>query len=227
MTIRVRNLTELNNIIISCTRCPRLVEYRSSVASQKVKRYMNEHYWGRPLPGFGDPSARVLIVGLAPAAHGGNRTGRMFTGDSSGDFLFASLFRCRFSNQSSSLRVDDGLRLRGVYVTAALRCAPPENKPAREELERCFEYLRLELSLLKHVKVIVALGGIAFSTCKRLVGIREGKFRHGTEINGGGYLVVASYHPSRRNTQTGLLNAQMLDRIFLRAKALAGLSELY
>jgi len=217
-----QSLSELNQAIVVCEKCPRLTEYRRLVAQKKTKRFSNSVYWGRPLPGFGDPQAEILIVGLAPAAHGGNRTGRMFTGDSSGETLIGSLYRVGLANRPTSTSRDDGLRLDHVYITAALRCVPPANRPLKEELENCFGYLRCELELLRNVRVVVALGAIAFSVACRLLGIKPERFRHGLILKSGETHLLASYHPSRRNTQTGLLKPSMLDDVFLKAKALGG-----
>jgi uracil-DNA glycosylase family 4 len=218
----MQELERLREEIIRCEKCARLVEYRKRVAQLKVKRYANWDYWGKPLPGFGDFSAEILVVGLAPAAHGGNRTGRMFTGDASGDFLISSLFRCGLANQPQSISRDDGLVLRHVYISAALRCPPPANKPLKEELENCFTYLVKEYNLLPNVKVLVALGAIAFYTCVKLLQAPNERFEHGKILKAKKTL-IASYHPSRRNTQTGLLKPEMLDAIFEKAKAIAGI----
>lgn len=218
-----KTLEDLNRAIVSCVKCPRLVEYRRMVAENRPKRFSGWQYWARPLPGFGDPQAEILVVGLAPAAHGGNRTGRMFTGDSSGNTLIGSLYRVGLANKPTSTTKDDGLQLKHVYITAALRCAPPANKPLKTELENCFDYLACELKLLANVRVIVALGSIAFQTSCRLLGIKTMGFRHGATLERGGVHLIASYHPSRRNTQTGLLTTQMLDQVFVLAKELAGL----
>ena len=224
-------LEKLNQVIISCTKCPRLVDHRQMVARTKRRMYMDWEYWGRPLAGFGDPNARVLLVGLAPAAHGGNRTGRMFTGDSSGDWLFGTLHKFGFANQSTSTHREDGLNLQDVYITAAVRCAPPANKPLREEMVSCRPYLIQELDLFKNLRVVVALGGIAFdsyltaymqhastaggSPAPRL------KFGHGAKYTlPNGIILVASYHPSRQNTQTGRLTREMFEGIFATVRRL-------
>ncbi len=221
------SLAALNRQIITCCRCPRLVEYRERVARNKRRAFLNETYWGRPLPGFGDPKARILIVGLAPAAHGGNRTGRVFTGDLSGDFLYAALYRAGFANQPSSKHAGDGLQLKDVYIVAAVRCAPPDNKPLPEEFENCHEYLDREMELLDRVQVVVALGQIAFDSClaafaRRGIEIAKPrpKFGHNSLFRFGQYYLVTSYHPSQRNTQTGLLTRPMFDRVFARARRL-------
>ncbi len=217
--------------VVGCRRCPRLVEYRERVAREKVRRYRAEEYWGRPIPGFGDPDGRLLIVGLAPAAHGGNRTGRIFTGDRSGDFLYRALHRAGFASQPRSRHRDDGLTLQDCYITAVVRCAPPGNKPTPQELATCQPYLVEEIRLLRHVRVVVALGRIAFEAFLK-AWVQAGKplpaprprFGHGAvaELPGGVYL-LASYHPSQQNTQTGRLTSPMFQRIFTRARrALAG-----
>jgi uracil-DNA glycosylase family 4 len=216
---------ELNRAIVACVRCPRLVEYREAVAFKKTKRFADWDYWGKPLAGFGDPDAEILIVGLAPAAHGGNRTGRMFTGDSSGDTLMGSLYRVGLANKPTSTDRHDGLALRHVYITAALRCAPPGNRPLRSELDNCFDYLAAELKLLRSVRVIVPLGRIGFNAICRLLGLSQKEFGHGVVLKKGEVYVLPSYHPSRRNTQTGLLKPEMLDAVFLEAKRLSGISD--
>ncbi len=214
--------------VVACRRCPRLVAYREQVAREKVRRYREEEYWGKPLPGFGDPNARLLIVGLAPAAHGGNRTGRIFTGDRSGDFLYRALYRAGFTNQASSRHRGDGLALRDCYITAALRCAPPGNKPTPSELATCRPYLVEEIRLLHRMRVVVALGRIAFDAFlkawkndSRSVPVPRPSFAHGatTELPGGVFL-LASYHPSQQNTQTGRLTSAMFQRIFTHVQRL-------
>jgi uracil-DNA glycosylase len=219
------SLDEVNTILVSCRRCPRLVAWREEVARVKRRAYRDWEYWGRPVPGFGDPSARVLIVGLAPAAHGGNRTGRVFTGDSSGDFLYSALYRAGFANQPTSIRRGDGLELRDTYIAAACRCAPPDNKPTREEMDTCRPYLLTELRLLRHLQGIVALGSIGFETvltAYRLQGydIPRFKFGHGAWYPMGEGLpwILASYHPSQQNTQTGRLTPAMFDTIWQKAR---------
>ena len=216
----------LQKTIVGCRKCPRLVEWREQVANEKVKRYKQEKYWGRPLPSFGDPGARLIIIGLAPAAHGGNRTGRLFTGDRSGDWLFETLHRYGFSNQPTSVRRDDGLKLYDTLITAALRCAPPGNKPLPDEMDNCRLYLRQELQLLGSASVVVLLGQIAFHDffkawheIGRQVRAPMPKFHHGAEyVLPEGPLVIASYHPSQQNTQTGRLTRTMFYRIFHRAR---------
>ncbi len=221
------SLTALNKQIISCRRCPRLVEYRERVARVKRRAFLDQTYWGRPLPGFGDSKARILLVGLAPAAHGGNRTGRVFTGDLSGDFLYAALYRAGFANQPTAVRRGDGLKLTDVYIAAAVRCAPPDNKPLPDEFENCHEYLDRELELLKHVQVLIALGQIAFDSCLGALARRgvamdkpRPKFGHDCVYDLGPYQLISSYHPSQRNTQTGLLTAVMFDRMLVHARLL-------
>ena len=220
------SFTHLNAEVTACRKCPRLVAYREDVARAKVRRYRDEEYWGKPIPGFGDPEAGLLIVGLAPAAHGGNRTGRIFTGDRSGDFLFAALHRSGFANQPSSRQRDDGLRLMDCYITAAARCAPPQNQPTPAELTTCRPYLVEELHLLHRARVVVALGRIAFEAFLRAwveaggrLPATRPRFGHGlmTELPGGVRL-LASYHPSQQNTQTGRLTPGMFGRIFARAR---------
>jgi uracil-DNA glycosylase family 4 len=218
-------LDDLAQEITRCRACPRLVAWREQVAATKRAAFRSEVYWGRPVPGFGDPEASVVVVGLAPAAHGGNRTGRVFTGDRSGDWLFASLYRCGFANQPTSTARRDGLVLRDAYVAAAVRCAPPANKPSVEERDRCVPFLRRELEVLDGARVLVALGGFAYGVCAGLAGIRpRPAFGHGVVAKGPGRLdVVGSYHPSQQNTFTGRLSEAMLDEVFTRARELAGL----
>ena len=211
-------LDELNARIIACKKCPRLAKYIREIAKEKVRRYSDWEYWGRPLPGFGDPDAKLLIIGLAPAAHGGNRTGRMFTGDSSGDWLMRALHESGFANQSTSERNDDGLKLNGVYITAIVRCAPPKNKPTRTEIENCSCYLAEELKLLKNVKVVLTLGALAFNTYTSLCNIKGVKFAHGALYDINGITLLASYHPSRQNTQTGKLKWNQWINVFTKIR---------
>jgi len=223
-------LTRLNAMVIACRRCPRLVAHRERVAREKVRRYRDEEYWGKPIPSLGDLDARLLIVGLAPAAHGGNRTGRIFTGDRSGDFLYRALHRAGFANQPWSRHRDDGLTVQGCYITAAVRCAPPDNKPTPSELSTCRPFLVEEIGLLRGLRVIVALGRIAFDAF--LKGWAEAGqappaarpvFGHGRLARlPGDVWLIASYHPSQQNTQTGRLSAAMFQRIFARARRLVG-----
>ena len=201
----MRTLDNLNARIIACEKCPRLGKYIRTVAKEKVRRYSDWEYWGRPLPGFGEPYAKLLVIGLAPAAHGGNRTGRMFTGDSSGDWLMRALHDSGFANQDTSERKDDGLMLKDAYVTAIVRCAPPKNKPVTKEIENCSRYLAEELKLLKNVKVVLTLGALAFNTYTSLRKIKGLKFIHAAFYDLTDTTLVASYHPSRQNTQTGRL----------------------
>lgn len=216
------NFHELNAEIIACRRCPRLVEWREEVARVKRKAYRDQEYWGRPVPGFGDPKARLLVVGLAPGAHGSNRTGRQFTGDASGDFLFPALHRAGFSNQPNSFGRDDGLLLSDLYITASGRCAPPDNKPTLEELNNCQPYLEREIKIL-NPKVIVALGRIAFERLLRIYSARNlaSRFAHGAvhQLPSGSWL-ICSYHPSQQNTLTGRLTVEMFDAIWAKAKSL-------
>lgn len=216
------DLYQLNTEIISCRKCPRLVKWREEVARTKRKAYMDWDYWGKPVPGFGDPNARVLVVGLAPGAHGSNRTGRQFTGDASGDFLFPALFRAGFASQAESASRDDGLMLKDMYITASGRCAPPQNKPKAEELNNCQPYLEREIELIQP-KVFVALGKVAFERIKRIYSIRDSeiKFAHSAayKLNTGSWL-LASYHPSQQNTLTGKLTVEMFDGMWAQAKSL-------
>jgi uracil-DNA glycosylase len=216
--------------VVACRRCPRLVDWREQVAAQKRASFAQEQYWGRPVPSFGDPAARILVLGLAPAAHGGNRTGRIFTGDRSGDWLFASLWRCGLANQPESRARDDGLRLHGTWVTAAVRCAPPANRPLPAERDNCFPYLMRELELLRDVRVIVCLGGYAWDAALRAraaLGDRAARpkprFRHGAELPDGRWPLLGCYHPSQQNTFTGRLTEPMMDAVFQRARELAGM----
>ena len=220
------SLAKLHSRIVECSVCPRLVEHRERVARDKVARFRQEEYWGKPVPPFGDPEARLLIMGLAPAAHGGNRTGRSFTGDPSGDWLYGALYRTGFANQPESKSLDDGLTLTGAYITNAVRCAPPDNKPNPLEKAACQPFLVKELELLEHVKVVVALGKFAFDSylhARAASGSANPrplpKFGHGAtcELNDG-VTLIASYHPSRQNTQTGKLSVEMFDGIFRRAR---------
>lgn len=219
----------LNAEIITCRKCPRLVAWREEVARRKRKAYQNWDYWGRPVPGFGDRNARILVVGLAPGAHGSNRTGRQFTGDGSGNFLYPALYRAGFANQPESTRRDDGLMLRDLYITASGRCAPPGNKPSTEELDNCQPYLEREIELLRP-KVIVCLGRVAFERILKVFSIRSGslKFAHGAayelrvERPITDFWLLCSYHPSQQNTLTGKLTVKMFDEIWARAKELVG-----
>jgi uracil-DNA glycosylase len=225
---RRRALAALTGEIVACRRCPRLVAWRELVAREKVARFRDETYWGRPLPGFGDPDARILIVGLAPAAHGGNRTGRVFTGDASGDFLWAAMHEVGLADRPGSRRADDGLTLLGAYVAAAVRCAPPANKPTPAERDTCAPFLARELAALEAVRVIVPLGAFGWEAVFRAIGTVTGvdarprpRFGHGAEARAGGYTVVGSYHPSQQNTFTGRLTMPMFVSVLNRARDLA------
>jgi len=222
-------LAALTHEIVECRACPRLVDWRERVAREKRAAFRDETYWGRPVPGFGDPAARVLIVGLAPAAHGGNRTGRIFTGDRSGDWLFGALHRTGYANQATSVSADDGLELRDAYVAAVVRCAPPANKPTPEERDRCMPYLVRELALLERVRVIVVLGKFAYDATARMLATSGSPlpsprppFGHGVEVASDRATVVGCYHPSQQNTFTGKLTESMIDDVFARARALSG-----
>jgi uracil-DNA glycosylase family 4 len=221
-----RSLDDLSAEIVECRACPRLVAWREQVAREKRAAFRDEEYWGRPLPGFGDPAARVLILGLAPAAHGGNRTGRIFTGDRSGDWLFGALHRTGFANQSTSQRRGDGLRLTDAYIAAAVRCAPPANKPTPAERDRCQPFLERELALLDRVRVIVVLGAFAYEAAWRTLaasGVElprpRPRFAHGLEVATQRAVILGCYHPSQQNTFTGRLTEPMLDDVFMRARA--------
>ncbi|MFQ5516106.1 MAG: uracil-DNA glycosylase [Acidimicrobiia bacterium] len=223
-------LDDLADQIVACRRCPRLVAWREEVAANPRAAFRGEEYWGRSVPGFGDPRPSVVVVGLAPAAHGANRTGRMFTGDRSGDWLYRAMHRAGLASQPSSIARGDGLTLRGAWVTAPVRCAPPDNKPTVAERDRCLPFLRIELELLGPFAVLVALGSFAYTVALRLIGDAGGdvprprpRFRHGLEVPvADGPTVVASYHPSQQNTFTGRLTEEMLDGVFARAVELAG-----
>ncbi len=222
-------LTILNREVVECRRCPRLVAYRENIAREKKRAYRDWEYWGKPVPGFGDPHARVLIMGLAPGAHGSNRTGRPFTGDSSGKFMYPVLYETGFASQATSISRDDGMGLTNLYITAAVRCAPPDNKPLPQELAECSRFLDRELDGLKDVKVIVALGKIGFDAylnyVKRRGSVTSKKdyiFKHGASYQmPDGKVLLASYHPSNQNTATGKLTREMFVEIFKRAAILA------
>jgi len=221
-----RELTE-------CRRCPRLVQWREQVARERRRAFAKEEYWGRPVPGFGDPAARVLLMGLAPAAHGANRTGRMFTGDRSGDFLYAALARTGLANQASSTARGDGLALNGAWIAAAVRCAPPANRPTPAERDACAAWSERELRLLEHVRVIVCLGGFAWAAALRLTRALTDaparasqpapRFGHGSELAGQPYSLIGCYHPSQQNTFTGRLTEPMIDAVLQRSLTLAGI----
>jgi uracil-DNA glycosylase len=217
--------------VIRCRRCPRLVEWRERVAREKRAAFATERYWGRPLPGFGDPQARVLTFGLAPAAHGGNRTGRIFTGDRSGDFLFASLWRTGFANQPTSVDRGDGLRVHDMWIAAAVRCAPPANRPTPRERDSCLPWSVAELGLLPGVRVVVCLGAFAWEAALRLAAAVDPaapvprprpRFAHEAEHRAGALTLLGCFHPSQQNTFTGRLTEPMIDAVFIRARELAG-----
>lgn len=216
--------------IVTCRRCPRLVAWRETVAHERVARFRDDTYWGRPLPGFGDPAASVLLLGLAPAAHGGNRTGRVFTGDRSGDWLFEALHRAGMASRSRSVSASDGLRLQGAWIAAVNRCAPPANKPTPDEREACLPFLVRELGLLPGIRVIVCLGAYAWDGALRALGTLGHRrspvprFGHGAEASVGPYRLVGSYHPSQQNTFTGRLTMPMLETVLVRAQELAAAS---
>jgi len=216
-------LEKLNNEIIACRKCPRLVAWREEVAQVKRKAYRDHEYWGKPVPGFGDPKARVLVVGLAPGAHGSNRTGRQFTGDASGDFLYPALYRAGYANQPRAESRSDGLILKDMYITASGRCAPPDNKPSTGELNNCQPYLERELVLIEP-KVIVCLGRIAFDRILRIYSVRNSKYKfaHGASYRlEMGRWILCSYHPSQQNTSTKKLTVEMFDAIWAQARELA------
>jgi uracil-DNA glycosylase family 4 len=219
-------LAALTAEIVACRRCPRLVEWRERVAREKVARFRDETYWGRPLPGFGDPEARILLLGLAPAAHGGNRTGRVFTGDASGGFLWAALHEAGLADRATSRRADDGLTLTDTYIAAAVRCAPPANKPTVEERDTCAPFLVREIGLLDRVRVVVALGAFGWDAALRAFAAvghparPKPRFGHGAEVAIGPYVLLGSYHPSQQNTFTGRLTPAMFSAVVARARAI-------
>jgi uracil-DNA glycosylase family 4 len=224
----VTSLDDLASAVVACRACPRLVAWRERTAREKRPAYAGEEYWGRPVPGFGDPDAWLLVVGLAPAAHGGNRTGRVFTGDRSGDWLFRALWRAGLANQPTSVGRHDGLALSGVYVTAGVRCAPPANKPTVAERDTCKPYLVREMTLLSGLRVLVALGGFAYQLLAREFGVTpRPAFGHGVEVplpsrpGSAPRTLLCSYHPSQQNTFTGTLTEDAFDAVFTRARALA------
>ncbi|HZO06805.1 MAG TPA: uracil-DNA glycosylase [Solirubrobacterales bacterium] len=226
-SVRDRSLPALAETVHGCRLCARLVEWREAVAADPPKRHRSEKYWGRPISGFGDPAARLVIVGLAPAANGANRTGRIFTGDRSGDWLFAALHRAGYANQAESERRDDGLRLRDAYITAVVRCAPPTNKPTPQERDTCLPYLERELELLGEARVIVALGSFAWDGALRAaralgadVPRPRPRFGHGAEADLGRWRLLGCFHPSQQNTFTGRLTVSMIDAAFARAREL-------
>ncbi len=218
------SITVLNSKIIKCKLCPRLIKFRSKILKNKRKQYINEKYWGKPITGFGDANGKILFVGLAPAAHGGTRTGRVFTGDKSSDFLYKCLFKAKISNQSNSDHINDGLNLKNAYITTSLKCVPPEDKPLKMELDNCFKFFNQELILLKNIKVIVALGKIAFDSCKYFYQKqfdldKEIKFGHGKIFKlENGTLLVGCYHPSPRNVNTGRINEKKMVSLFNKIK---------
>jgi uracil-DNA glycosylase family 4 len=218
-------LTTLRDEIISCRACPRLVDWREQVAHDKRAAFRDEEYWGRPVPGFGDPEAKVVVVGLAPAAHGANRTGRMFTGDRSGEWLYRALWRAGFANQAESLGRDDGLELTDAWITAPVRCAPPANKPTPAERDTCRPFIDRELALLTEATVFVALGAFGYQAVSAILGVRpRPRFGHGVEAAApDGRTIVCSFHVSQQNTFTGRLTEPMLDAVFARARDIAGL----
>ncbi len=243
MTDANSELEALRRDVVDCRRCPRLVAWREQVARERKAAFADQTYWGRPLPGFGDPRARLLVLGLAPAAHGANRTGRMFTGDRSGDFLYAAMWRAGLADQPNSTARDDGLRLRDAWVTAAVRCAPPANRPAPDERDACLPWSVRELGLLRRVSVILCLGAFAWDAALRLSSavaevridglpaMRSGsaalprprpRFGHGAEYQGARYTLLGCYHPSQQNTFTGRLTEPMIDAVLSRARDLAG-----
>jgi uracil-DNA glycosylase family 4 len=220
---RRSDLSTLEQEVVGCRACSRLVAWREQVAAEKRAAYRDETYWGRPIPGFGDPDARIVVLGLAPAAHGANRTGRVFTGDRSGDWLFRAMYRAGLANQPTSTSVDDGLALEDAWVTAAVKCAPPANKPLPEERDACAPFLERELGLLDRARVIVCLGGFGYAAGCRHFGVRpRPKFGHGVEVPiDDGPILLCSFHPSQQNTFTGRLTEAMLDDVFARAVELA------
>jgi uracil-DNA glycosylase family 4 len=228
---RSTSLPVLGRRIVRCRRCPRLVEWREQVAANPPRRFAGDEYWARPLPGFGDPAARLIVIGLAPAAHGGNRTGRIFTGDRSGDWLYAAIHRAGLANQARSEHRGDGLRLCDAYVTAVNRCAPPDNRPTPAERDNCLPYLAQELRLLERAKVLVALGSFAWDGALRALRELEHeiprpkpRFGHGAEALVGRYALLGCYHPSQQNTFTGRLTEAMLDELFARARELVAIA---
>ena len=208
----------LNKKIIKCKKCPRLSSYIRNVAKLKVKRFTSDRYWGKPLPGFGDINAEILLIGLAPAAHGGNRTGRMFTGDSSGDWVAKVLYENGFATKPTSQKLNDGFVLKNTFITAAIRCAPPQNKPLTEEFDNCYPFLLKEMSIMNNIKIIICLGKVAYDTCCKLIEIKPPKFYHGKIIHHKKFTIICSYHPSRQNTQTGRLTWKQWTNVFTKAK---------
>ena len=217
-------LSQLNNSIIKCNKCPRLVQFRKKIVKNKRKQYFNETYWGKPITGFGDNKGKILFVGLAPAAHGGTRTGRVFTGDKSSDFLYKCLFKAKISNQPTSKHINDGLKLNNAYITTALKCVPPEDKPTSEELHNCFNFFDKEINNLKNLKVIVALGKVSFDSClkiykKKFKINQKFEFKHGKKyVLPDKRILIACYHPSPRNVNTKVITPLMIDNLFRKAK---------
>ena len=220
----INNISQLNNKIIKCRSCTRLINFRKKILKKKRKQYINEQYWGKPITGFGDINGEMLFVGLAPAAHGGTRTGRVFTGDKSSDFLYKCLFKANISNQINSDHINDGLKLKNAYITAALKCVPPEDKPLKKELDNCSNFFNNEIELLKNLKVIVCLGKIAFDACKyfykKKINLNQKiKFGHGKVYSlKNGIKMVGCYHPSPRNVNTGRINEKKMVRLFQKIK---------
>lgn len=216
----MKQIESLNKKIASCKKCPRLSVYIRNVAKNKIRRFKEDEYYGKPLSGFGDINAKLLIIGLAPAAHGGNRTGRMFTGDSSGDWLVKAMYKHGFASIPTSQSINDGLVLKNAYITAAVRCAPPQNKPLKEEMQACFEYLEQEKEMLKNITVVLCLGKIAYDTACKLYQIKLEKFGHNKLYQHNKIKILTSYHPSKQNTQTGRLTWNQWTTVFQRAKRL-------
>jgi uracil-DNA glycosylase len=229
--VTAAELEAISREIVDCRRCPRLVWWREEVARRPPRRYAGQVYWARPVPGFGDPRARVLLVGLAPAAHGGNRTGRVFTGDRSGDFLFPALHRTGFANQPLSENANDGLQLAGAYIAAVNRCCPPDNRPTPTERDNCLPYLVREIAALGELQVLLCLGALAWDGALRALGDGPSaprprpRFAHGAEADVGSYRLIGSFHPSQQNTFTHRLTPSMLDQVLLRARRAAGLHD--
>ena len=217
----VNKLKNLNNQIISCKQCKRLVEFREKIAFEKRKQYFNDEYWGKAVHGFGDRNAKILVVGLAPAAHGANRTGRVFTGDKSSDFLFKCLYKSKISNLERSIDINDSLKLKNMYITLALKCVPPNDKPTSNELKNCFRFFKEELNILKNVEIMLALGKIAFDTCINFFNLKKSKypFKHGQHyVVNKKIQIIACYHPSPRNVNTGLINEIKMNKVLDKAK---------
>ena len=218
-----RKIELLNARVLTCRKCSRLVDHRQEMGRVKRRAYRDQQYWAKPVPGFGELDAGIVIIGLAPGAHGSNRTGRMFTGDASGDFLYPALYRAGLASQPESTDLCDGMSLHGCYITAAVRCAPPGNRPTAEEKANCRPYLVEELELLERARVLLCLGQIAFEGCERALGARLGRFAHGASYTSGDLSVLCSYHVSRQNTQTGRLTVEMFEAVLVAAKRLAGM----